>query len=182
MTYPPSTNRQPIHIDPETGRVIPPPRERVSPVAETVIVDSPACTAPETSASSPEAAVETEQAASPPLPAPPVYKVGYKRPPLGTRFKKGRSGNSKGRPKARHNIADLLGETFDETVSLMNGGRRQRMSKAEAMLRSLVNRALQNDRRAMRTLERLAGKLGSLQPSNNGRKPGDGIVVVPVKN
>jgi len=30
---------------------------------------------------------------------PTQYKVGYKRPPVSTRFKAGRSGNPKGRPK-----------------------------------------------------------------------------------
>ena len=33
------------------------------------------------------------------LPPPPKYEVGYGKPPAGTRFKPGQSGNPAGRPK-----------------------------------------------------------------------------------
>ena len=38
------------------------------------------------------------------------YKVGYKRPPLHTRFQKGQSGNPRGRPKGSKNFSTLLSE------------------------------------------------------------------------
>ena len=36
------------------------------------------------------------------------YEVGYGKPPLHTRFQKGESGNPKGRPRGKKNMATLL--------------------------------------------------------------------------
>ena len=38
------------------------------------------------------------------------YEVGYKKPPIHTRFKPGVSGNPKGRPKGTKNLATDLAE------------------------------------------------------------------------
>ena len=35
------------------------------------------------------------------------YEVGYRKPPVGTRFKKGQSGNPAGRPRGTVNLATL---------------------------------------------------------------------------
>ena len=36
------------------------------------------------------------------------YKVGYKKPPLHSRFKKGQSGNPRGRPRGAKNFSSVL--------------------------------------------------------------------------
>ena len=36
------------------------------------------------------------------------YEVGYGKPPLHTRFQKGKSGNPKGRPRGKKNMSTLL--------------------------------------------------------------------------
>jgi hypothetical protein len=40
------------------------------------------------------------------------YEVGYGKPPVATRFKKGESGNSKGRPKRRKPVEELQAVNF----------------------------------------------------------------------
>ena len=52
------------------------------------------------------------------------YKVGRGRPPRGSQFKKGQSGNPKGRPKGARNVATLLTRILDGS-RMMPDGKRQ---------------------------------------------------------
>lgn len=78
--------------------------------------------------------------------------VGYKKPPQHTRFKKGRSGNPKGRPKGTPNFATALEQALSEQVIVNEGGQRYTLSKLEAAVKQLVNRAAQGDPRATQQL------------------------------
>jgi S-adenosylmethionine/arginine decarboxylase-like enzyme len=42
--------------------------------------------------------------------------VGYGKPPLHTRFKKGQSGNPRGRPRGAKNLSTLVSDALDQTV------------------------------------------------------------------
>jgi hypothetical protein len=68
------------------------------------------------------------------------YKVGYKRPPLHTRFQKGQSGNPRGRPKGSKNFSTLLSEALNEPVVITEDGRRRTISKRELGVRQLANK------------------------------------------
>ncbi len=76
------------------------------------------------------------------------YEVGYKKPPKRTRFKRGRSGNPKGRPKGAKNLRTELAEELQERVLIREGGKPRRVSKQRAMLKRLAEKALQGDTRA----------------------------------
>jgi hypothetical protein len=101
-----------------------------------------------------------------------AYKVGFCRPPLAHRFKKGRSGNPKGRPKARTDIGALLSEALDERIEVKIGGTERKFSMEEAIVASLVNRAIQNDPRALRSFLKLAAKGGKLKPPAQPKNTG----------
>ena len=76
------------------------------------------------------------------------YAIGYKKPPLHTRFEKGRSGNPKGRPKGQVNLkTDLLAE-LAEMIVIREGDRQLRVSKQRAFLKSLLSKAIKGDARA----------------------------------
>lgn len=71
-------------------------------------------------------------------------RVGYGHPPKQHRFKKGKSGNPKGRPKKAHqepvdNLAIL-----NEQVPVRRNGKTEWMPAFEASLRKLVERALKD--------------------------------------
>jgi Family of unknown function (DUF5681) len=80
------------------------------------------------------------------------YKVGYRHPPLATRFRKGTSGNPRGRPKHARNLATVLAAALDERVVITENGRRKTTTKFEAAVKQFVNRAVSGDARSMRLL------------------------------
>jgi hypothetical protein len=90
------------------------------------------------------------------------YKVGYKKPPKATQFKKGQSGNPAGSKKAER-IDDLRIVTeaiLDEPVVVREGGRVRRMTRLEAIIHAHGVNALKGKSKAIRTLLRLARKTG----------------------
>jgi hypothetical protein len=80
------------------------------------------------------------------------YKVGYRHPPLATRFRKGTSGNPRGRPKRARNLATVVASALAERVVVTENGRSKRTTKFEAVIKRLVNRALSGDARSMSLL------------------------------
>jgi uncharacterized protein DUF5681 len=82
-------------------------------------------------------------------------KVGFGKPPKATQFKKGQSGNPRGRPKGRRNLATVLEKALREQVVINENGRRKTISKFEAAFKQLVNKAASGDLRALHQLAAL---------------------------
>lgn len=80
------------------------------------------------------------------------YEVGYGKPPKRTQFKKGRSGNPKGRPKGSKNISTLIEKAMSKKVSATEGGVTRLITKREALAISFVNLALKGDPRAIESI------------------------------
>ena len=78
--------------------------------------------------------------------------IGYKKPPDHTRFKKGQSGNPKGRPKGSKNFATVVDNTVNRPVSVSENGRRRTITKLEASLTQLFNKSASGDLGAIRTM------------------------------
>ena len=80
------------------------------------------------------------------------YVVGYRKPPLHTRFKKGESGNVRGRPKGARNLAGVLERVLNAPVTINENGQRKTITKFEAVIKLLVNQTLKPDLRALQQL------------------------------
>ncbi len=75
-------------------------------------------------------------------------KVGYRRPPKHTRWKKGQSGNPRGRPKGATSLLEAVLAELSESIQITEGGRVRRITKLQALIKALTNGAIKGDSRA----------------------------------
>jgi uncharacterized protein DUF5681 len=94
-----------------------------------------------------------------------VDSIGYRKPPVSTRFRPGVSGNPSGRPKGTLNVTTVLIKTVREKVVINESGQRKTVTKLEAALKQLVNKAASGELRALRQLLELAQDAESRQDS-----------------
>lgn len=81
---------------------------------------------------------------------PPLYDVGYGKPPQKGQFQPGKSGNPRGRPKGSKNLASVVLREARKPVRV-NGPRGVRtVTKVEATVMQLANQAAQGDLAAQR--------------------------------
>ena len=78
------------------------------------------------------------------------YAANYRKPPLHTRFKKGQSGNPRGRPKK--DLPALLVAALNEPVFVTIDGERRKITKREAVITQLVNESAGANLRATKML------------------------------
>ena len=96
------------------------------------------------------------------------YAVGYGRPPLTSRFKKGTSGNVRGRPKGQKNLKTLIKQAMTTQVSVREGSRSTKVSKLVAVVLRQLQTALKGDDRSAMAVIRMAMQLGFLEePDSN---------------
>jgi Family of unknown function (DUF5681) len=90
------------------------------------------------------------------------YEVGYGKPPLHTRFEKGRSGNPKGRPRGKKNMSTLLSAALDASIIVVENGRRKKITKREAIVTQLVNKSASADLKATQIVLAMLRELDGL--------------------
>ena len=84
-----------------------------------------------------------------------AYQVGYARPPQDSRFRKGKSGNPKGRPKGAKGVRTIVNAALDETIRVAENGRLRDMRKRQAILLAMIAKAIKGDVRAATLVVRL---------------------------
>ena len=80
------------------------------------------------------------------------FKARYRQPPKAFRFKPGQSGNPSGRPKAAKRLYTELEAALSAPVTIKVGSRKRRVSKMQAAVKSLADRAASGDPLVLRLL------------------------------
>ena len=89
--------------------------------------------------------------------------VGYAHPPIASRFKPGKSGNPRGRPRNSRNLKTIIQGALTAPVVLREGGRKRSISKLEGIVLKQIESALKgNDKAALATLK-MAAQVGLLE-------------------
>ena len=93
-----------------------------------------------------------------------AYEIGYRRPPPSGQFKKGSSGNPKGRPKGSTNFLTLLEQELAQKIVVNENGRRKTVTRLQAMVMRMVAGALQGDPKAVMALVDILRRSGGIEP------------------
>lgn len=103
-----------------------------------------------------------------------TYDIGYRRPPVSGRFKKGKSGNSKGRPKGSGNFLMLLEQELSQSIVVNENGKKKSITRMQAMVKRIVAGALQGDLKALMTLVEILRRTGKFEETDiNNLLPDD---------
>lgn len=87
------------------------------------------------------------------------YEIGYKKPPKRTQFQPGQSGNARGRPKGSKSTPALIRSVLNQKIPVKGPHGPTRMSRLEAALTQLANKAAGGDLRAIREAVRLSQEI-----------------------
>ena len=86
--------------------------------------------------------------------------VGYGRPPVNRQFKPGQSGNPRGRPKGRKNLPTTFADVLSRPIKVRDkNGKIRTLTKLEAIIESITNKALAGDANAFAKIMPWAEKL-----------------------
>lgn len=91
------------------------------------------------------------------------YEVGYGKPPKKNQFKKGQSGNRKGRPPGAKNkgpatdkqLADIVRKEAYREVNVKEGDKEVTLTMAELIVRSMATNAGKGDHASQKTFSRM---------------------------
>src|SRR5581483_10757384 len=89
------------------------------------------------------------------------YEVGYAKPPKATQFKKGQSGNPRGRrPRTAYEEDDFPIRSYMlEPVPVTIGGKQQKITRYDVLLMKLVSQAMNGNLGSARLLIQATGGL-----------------------
>ena len=97
------------------------------------------------------------------------YEVGYGKPPNHTKFKKGHSGNPRGKPKGKKSLKTILTEELLSQATISLNGKSVTGTRQRLMLQTLTARAAVGDIAAQRLLLPLILQLIGAEDIDTGK-------------
>lgn len=94
------------------------------------------------------------------------YHIGYRRPPKSGQFKKGQSGNPKGRPKGSGNLITLLEDELNQKITVNENGKKKEISRKQAMVKRMVAEALQGNHKTMMAMFEMLRRAGKFEEND----------------
>ena len=92
------------------------------------------------------------------------HKAGYMKPPKHGQFRKGQSGNPKGRPKKPEDLFTVLQKVLARKVTI--AGQDRKIPLREALLRRLRERALAGEKRAITLHQKILEQAAAASPDH----------------
>jgi hypothetical protein len=92
------------------------------------------------------------------------YNIGRGKPPTATRFRKGQSGNPKGRPKGTRNLKTDLEAELGQRIHIKENDLPLQVSKQRALVKTLTAKSLKGDTRAASLLLSMVWRLIDKDP------------------
>lgn len=95
-----------------------------------------------------------------------AYEIGYRRPPKHGQFRKGTSGNPRGRPKGSKNLLTLLEKELSQPITVSENGKKQTMTRLQAMVKRIVSDGLQGNLKSLMTVFEILRRSGKLEETD----------------
>jgi hypothetical protein len=108
-------------------------------------------------------------------------EVGYGKPPKANQFRKGRSGNPRGKRGGEENITSAFKRIVSKRVKINDGDKIRTVTLAEAVILKNYNAAMQRDSIAMSNIFRLAEDAGEFEDRTDPKQVG-GSIAVPIRS
>jgi hypothetical protein len=105
------------------------------------------------------------------------YDVGYGKPPKANQFRKGRTGNPRGRKQGEENIISAFRRHVLKRVRIKDGDQVRSITLAEVVILKNYNAALQKNPFAMSNIFRLAETSGEFVDRTDAKQVGRPIAV-----
>lgn len=83
------------------------------------------------------------------------YIVGYGKPPEDYQYKKGKSGNPKGRPRGSRNMAVLFRKGLDDKVAITEKGKQKKITVREAIVQRALIEAMKGKDKAIERIMKI---------------------------
>lgn len=99
------------------------------------------------------------------------YTVGKGKPPVHTQFGKDRPGNTAGRPPGARNADTIVKKALSAKLDVKENGKVRKISKLEAAITQLVNKAASGDLRAIEAVLRLNQEVDARALPNDAPRP-----------